>query len=336
MKFKAVQIDNFVKHPDAAIKAILVYGSNEGLVRDTIKRLAKSVCNDLQDAFQVAELSGDAVTADFGLLYGEYNGQSLMGGRRVIIVRDAGNDLSKELRKMLDASKSPNLLLLSGAASLNSKSSLVKLADDSGDMAVFACYDDKNEDIASVLRKMGLTFEPAALQLLYARLSNDRMINLNELDKLAIYMGEAKNVTPEIVGKIISDASDSSVEDICYAALEGNKIKALAFYNRYLNEGCEPVLLVRSLMYQLMKLLLCRAGIENGESADVAMQRLTPRIIFYRAEGFKRQLSCWSRDKLLRALELVFEAEKNCKTTNMPAAEIVSMTLLRLAAAAKR
>lgn len=85
-----------------------------------------------------------------------------------------------------------------------------------------------------------------------------------------------------------------------------------------------------------MKLLICQAGIENGETVDRAMQRLVPRIIFYRADAFKRQLSAWKRDKLLRGLEMLYAAEKDCKTTNMPAIEIVSMLLLRMSAAAKR
>ena len=113
-------------------------------------------------------------------------------------------------------------------------------------------------------------------------------------------------------------------------------MKALSFYTRYVNEGNEPAAVVRGLTYHLMKLLVCRAGIENGESVDRAMQRLMPRIIFYRTDAFKQQLSYWSRDKLLRALEMLYAAEKDCKTTNMPAAEVVSMLLLRLAAAAKR
>ena len=314
MIFKSVQVDGFVKKPDEKIRAVLVYGSNDGLRRDTVKRLA-----------------------DIGVLYGEFNGQSLTGGRRVIIVNDAGNDLTKAIRKMLDESPNTgNLLILSGAGSLNKKSSLVKLAEDSEDMAAVACYEDKNEDICSVLKSMGMTFEPAAVQLLCSRLSGDRMVNLNELEKLATYMGTAKNVTAEIVGKIISDASDAALDDIYYAALGGDKVKALSFYTRYVNEGNEPAAVVRGLTYHLMKLLVCRAGIENGESVDRAMQRLMPRIIFYRTDAFKQQLSYWSRDKLLRALEMLYAAEKDCKTTNMPAAEVVSMLLLRLAAAAKR
>lgn len=337
MIFKTVQVDNFIKKPDEKIKAFLVYGSNDGLQRDTVRRLAKAICSNLSDAFQVAELNGGDLGADIGSLYGEFNGQSLMGGRRVVIVNDAGNDLSKALRKMLDESpKAQNLLILSGAGNLNKKSSLVKLAEDSADMAVFACYEDKNEDICGVLRGMGLTFEPAAIQLLCSRLSGDRMINLGELDKLAVYMGNGKTVTPEIVEKIISDTSDSSLEDIYYATLDGDKASALNFYNRYINEGNEPVSVVRSIMYHFMKLLICQAGIENGEPTDKAMQRLIPRVIFYRVDAFKRQLNAWNREKLLKGMEMLYTAEKDCKTTHMPAVEIVSMLLLRIAAASKR
>ena len=279
MIFKSVQVDGFVKKPDEKIRAVLVYGSNDGLRRDTVKRLAAAVCPDLNDPFRAAELAGGDLAADVGTLYGEFNGQSLTGGRRVIIVNDAGNDLTKAIRKMLDESPNTgNLLILSGAGSLNKKSSLVKLAEDSEDMAAVACYEDKNEDICSVLKSMGMTFEPAAVQLLCSRLSGDRMVNLNELEKLATYMGTAKNVTAEIVGKIISDASDAALDDIYYAALGGDKVKALSFYTRYVNEGNEPAAVVRGLTYHLMKLLVCRAGIENGESVDRAMQRLMPRI----------------------------------------------------------
>ena len=112
MIFKSLQIENFIKKSDEKVKAILVYGTNDGLVLDTIKRIAKSVCKDLNDAFQVADLSGESVLDDFGKLYAEYNGQSLMGGRRVIIVREISNQLTKDVRKMLDESKSDNLLLI--------------------------------------------------------------------------------------------------------------------------------------------------------------------------------------------------------------------------------
>lgn len=335
MIFKSGQVESYIKKPDSRIKAFLVFGNNDGLVLDTAKKIARSICPDLDDAFQVAELSGEDVAADFGKLYGEYNGQSLMGGRRVIMVRDAGNQISKELRKMLDDSNSENLLILY-ANDLNKKSSLVKLAEGSDDIACVGCYEDKDEDIYNALKTMGLTFDPTALRMLYARLSGDRMINLAELDKLKIYMGDAKTVTADIVDKVISDQSDSSTDDICYAAMGGNRAKAESLYQKYVNEGNEPVSVVRALVYHVLKLLTCQAVMERKAGVDAAVKQLVPPIIFYRVDAFKEQLRLWNRDKLLRVLGLLYEAEKDCKTTGMPTEEIVSMTLMKVAGAARR
>ena len=85
-----------------------------------------------------------------------------------------------------------------------------------------------------------------------------------------------------------------------------------------------------------MSTITAQAIDNSGPPAEKAMQRLVPKIIFYRADAFRQQLSNWSRNKLQRALAMIYEAEKDCKTTGLPAEEIVSLTLLRLAAAAKR
>lgn len=332
MIFKALQVDNFIKKADKNIKAILVYGTNDGLVLESIKRLARSVCPDLNDAFQVADITGESVLEDFGKLAAEYNAQSLMGGRRVIIVRDVSNQLTNDIRKMLDESKSDNLLLMY-ANDFNKKSSLVKLAENSDDMAGYACYDDKDDDIYHVLRTTGLTFDPQAVQFLCSRLSNDRMINLSEIEKLKTYMGEAKNVTVDIVAKVISDQSNSSAEDICYAVMNGDRAEAEKLFEKYLDEGNEAVSVVKSLEYHVMKLINAVAEMEKGESEDKVTESLIPKSMFYRKDSFKRQLRKWKKDKLLSALEVLYEVEKDCKTTGMPQEDVVGRMLLRMAGA---
>lgn len=335
MIFKALQVENFIKKADAKIKAILVFGTNDGLVLDTIKRIARSICSDLNDAFRVADLSGESVLEDVGKLYAEYNGQSLMGGRRVVIVREISNQLTKEIRKMLDDSKSDNLLLMY-ASNFNKKSSLVQLAESSDDMACYACYEDKNADVYNMLKTTGLTFNPDAIEFLCARLSNDRMINMSEIEKLKTYMGEAKNVTIDIIAKVISDQSNSSSEDICYAAMGGDKNSAIKLFAKYVAEGNEPVLLIKAMERHVMRLLDCAAKTEKGNSIEKVVSSLTPKLMYYREEAFKSQLRKWRRDKIFSILDLLYDTEKSCKTTGMPEDEIVERMLLRVASAANR
>lgn len=339
MQFKQAQIEKYLKKPDDVLRCTVIYGSNEGLQAEYVKKFTASVSPDLYDPFRVVYLNGSDVNGDPGILFGEYNGQSLMGGRRVIIIREGDNNLTKHVKALFEKNVSDTLLIVS-SGSLNKKSSLVKLAEESDIMAAIACYEDRDEDIFASARakfvENGVTIGNEALQLLCSRLSNDRMSNSGEIDKLITYLGDHKNVTVEDVQKCISDSSASSTDDVCFATAGGYTEKALAAYNKLLNEGSEPISIIRSLTYHFNKILSCLANVENGDTVDKAVFKLQPRIIFFREQSFKRQVSIWRKDKLLSVLELLYKCERDCKTTNMPVNEIVSYMLMQISSAARK
>lgn len=339
MIFKQAQIDKYLKKPESNVKGFVVYGSNDGLVNEYVKKLVQTVSTDLYDPFSVVYLNGSDVNAEVGTLFSEYSSQSLMGGRRVIVIKDADNNLTKHLRAMFDESKSDTLVILS-STSLNKKSSLVSLAEEREDMALIACYEDRDEDIFSTARakfiENGLTISHDALQLLCSRLSSDRKTNLGELEKLITYMGDKKNVAIEDVQSSISDQSSSSSDDICYFAASGQSEKALKSFRKMINEGTEPISIVRSMAYHFNKILTAKGFLEKGESMDKMMYKITPRVIFFRESSFKRQVSIWPRERLFSVLELLYKAERDCKTTNMPVEEIVSYTIMQISSAAAR
>lgn len=339
MIYKQAQIDKFLKRPDNSLRVVLVYGSNEGLMAEQVKNFTKAICDDVNDPFRVAYLNGADVNADPGILFGEYGSQSLMGGRRVIVVRDADNNLTKNLKSLFETTKSDALLIIS-SGSLNKKSSLVKLGEDSEDMAVIPCYEDRDEDIYGAARTKfvegGYTIGNEALQILCARLSNDRKSSMGEIDKLMTYMGDRKNITTEDVVAIISDNSASTADDVCYYVAGGQTEKALASFTKLLNEGSEPISIIRNVTYHFNKLLTCLGMVEQGETVDKALMRLTPPIIFFRKSSFKMQVSLWPKERLFSVLELLYKCERDCKSTNMPVEEIVSYTLMQIGSAAAK
>lgn len=339
MIYKQVQIDKFLKRPDNSLRAVIIYGSNEGLMAEYTKSFVRAICEDINDPFRVAYLAGADVNADPGILFGEYGSQSLMGGRRVIIVRDADNNLTKHLKALFETAKSDTLLVIS-SGSLNKKSSLVKFGEDSDDIAVIACYEDRDEDIYGAARAKfvegGYTIGNEALQILCARLSNDRKSSMGEIDKLMTYMGDRKNIATEDVVAIISDNSASTADDVCHYVAAGQTEKALASFSKLLNEGAEPISIIRNVTYHFNKILTCMGMMEQGEMIDKAIMRLSPPIIFFRKSSFKMQVSLWPKDWLLNVLELLYKCERDCKTTNMPVEEMVSFTLMQIGSAAAK
>ncbi len=340
MIYKQAQIEGYFKKPDINIKAVLLYGQNEGLIAEYVKKLVLTVSADLYDPFSVVYLNWDDVKGDVGALVSEYNSQSLMGSRRVVVLKDADNNLAKPLAEMLESSKSDTLLVISGGASLNSRSVLVTLANTEKYIAAVACYEDRDENIASsariLLLERGITFPNDAFMLLCARLSNDRKSNVNEIEKLVTYVGTKKHFEVEDVRAVVFDQAISGIDDLCFYTFSGVKLKALNSLKYLLNEGVEEVQIVRALTRHVNKLLEGKAQTESGLSSLDAAKKVLPKNMFYRYDMAAVQLSRWSKERLFDVMELLYKAEKDCKTTNMPTREAVSYVVLTLLSAAAK
>lgn len=279
MNIKPEQVEGILKSLPPQIRGVVIYGSNEGMISTLSQQFVKAVSPDVYDAFHVSYLEMSDISSDVGTLYAEYNAQSLMGGRRVVVIKEATNLLTKPLKEMLSSSRSDSLLVIT-SSSLKTKDSLAVMAKDESDFYGIGCYDDRDEDIATFaskfMSKNGFSIDNATFQLLCSRLSNDRKISANELDKLITYMGNKKNIDISDIQTVISDTSASSQEDLCYFVAQGFTEKAVASYNRLVFEGEQPVSLIRTLSYHFMKLLDCAVKMEKGETADKVVFGMRP------------------------------------------------------------
>ena len=339
MNFKDIDITKYLKTPDLGIKCFIIFGTNEGKIADYCSQLAKSVCLDLNDAFRVVNLSMDVLSKDIGALFGEYNAQSLLGGRRVIIVKEVSDLLTKHLKVLFDDNKSDALLILT-SSSLTTKSSLVSFGKDRNDVATIGCYDDREKDIKAFVRdyliKNQITISENATELLCMRLSNDKKANLSEMDKLITYLGTRRNIEIDDIKTVICDTSSSSVDDLCHFIGLGLTDKAIASYKELLNEGLEPVTIIRSISYHFLNLLEYTYSLEQGKRADEIITSIKPPVMFYRKDDLKLQINIWKKNLVLDAVGLIYQCEKDCKTTNLPAQEILSYTIMQLCGAAKK
>lgn len=339
MIFKEAQVKKYILKADKNIHCFLIYGPNRGLVDNWTSKIAKSIVPDLNDAFRVAAIENSSLSQNPNLLEDEYNAISLMGGNRVIIINDADNNITKKIKTLLE-NPNPDCLIIINSYSMNKSSSMVKFADSENIIASIACYEDRAEDIydfaKSILSENNFMIKAEALQLLCSHLSNDRKASENEIEKLITYMGENKNISIEDIQAIIGDNAAISNEDLSYACASGQIANAIKTYDKLILEGIEPVAIIRILYYHFYKLIIANSFLQQGKSLDEAMNKLVPKIIFFRKSAFKNQLSIWPKDKLYHVLSLLYDAEKDCKTTNMPNIEICSRLILQIASAASR
>ena len=339
MKITNAKIEGFLRAPDPAARAILVFGPDEGLVRERAIRLAKTMVDDLNDPFRVVEITGTDLKNDPARLADEAASMSFGGGSRVVRIRQAGDACAPACKAFLELDTPADALVVMDAGDLNPRSKLRKLFEAAKNAACIPCYADDLRSLPDVIResltRFELTADRNAMSLLVQNLGSDRSVTRGELEKLALYMGGPAQVSEDDVRAAIGDTAASGIDDVVYSAASGDTQKLESSLNRVLSEGINAVQLVRAAERHFQRLHIARGQMANGHNADQATRSLRPPIIFKLADAFKRQLNLWPEAKLSRAFEVLTQAEIDCKTTGLPANAICGRAMLTIAQAAK-
>jgi DNA polymerase-3 subunit delta len=341
VKLSGQAIERFLSRPDPSVRAVVVYGGDEGLVRERAAQLGRTVVPDLNDPFQVAVLTADAVASDPAVLADEAAAMSLMGGRRLIRIRDGSDKLAKALTAMLDVPAGDSLTVIE-AGDLPARSTLRKLAETAVNAAAVPCYVEDEAGLARTLAGQiadaGKSIDPDAMRLLASCLVGDRMLARGELDKLLLYLGDARTITMDDVAAAVVDTATLGMDDAIRAALDGNFQGLDRCLTRLAGEGTGGVALLRVAQIHFRRLHVTRARIDAGASADRALSQLQPPLFFKAKDAFAADVARWPLPRIQAALDRLVEAETASKRTGandtLLAADAM-LAIARVAAALK-
>lgn len=341
MKIEPRQVDAFLKKPDPRIRGVVIHGNDDGLIAERAVRLARTVCEDLKDPFRVVDIAGDALKGDPARLADEFGAMSLMGGRRVIRVRPAGEESAAALENLAAAGAGDALVILE-AGNLTPRSSLRALAETEPSLAALPCYADTEADLERLVeeaaRVEGFAVEEDALAWIIERLGGDRGQSRSEIDKLLLYKGDDPDRTIRLAdaAAVLGDTSAMDIDDVVGATFDGDLKTLDRALDRVFAEGGNAVQLVRALQRHADQLHLV-SGHAKGGNFEAAMfkARGLPRggPVRRRFEGHLRR---WPLPRLGLALSRILDAELECKTTGFPDQTIARRLCLSLARAAAR
>lgn len=341
MKIPPRQIDAFVQKPDPAMRAVLVYGPDEGKMRERVALIGRSVVADLNDPFNVAVLTADILASDPARLNDEANAMSMMGGNRLIRIEGAGDALTVQLKAYL-ADPNPHNLILIEAQDLTTRSSLRKLFETAPNAAAIPCYLANVGDLQSLIRKTvqagGYAIDGDATTWLAQRLIGDHAIVVNELDKLMLYMASTPpgtRITLDDAQASCGQTGDQSLDDLIYATGGGLPDVALRSFHQLIAEGTPLIIVHRSLQNHFRRLHLTRALMENGIPMAEAMNQLQPKVFFKWEDNFRDQLGRWSMAVLESFLQKLSQLEADCKQTGAPDETLTAQAILSISARRK-
>lgn len=318
MKISAGRADTFLEKPDKSVRAILLYGPDAGLVRERGQGFAKRQAGG-SDAFAITEISGDAIKKDGAILSDASRSLSLMSdGDPVVRVRDVADASTGIIESWLDdgAGLKPTVF---EAGELAPRSKLRQLFEKRDDAAAIGCYADEGQSLDAVVRQhlgqADLSIDRDAMMLLTSRLGADRFAVRQELDKLLLYKGKSDDpVSVEDVDAVIGDVKSSVLGDLAMAVGGGNLPAMLGMLARARAEDINAVAILRAVQRHFDRLLTVQAEMTNGTRIEDAMKRLRPPVFFKQATAFSRQATSWPVGHINRALTLLLETERDCKS----------------------
>ncbi len=326
MKIANAQIDFYIqKIAQEKIAGCLIFGPETSVVDYRFDLIAKKISPDLSDPFMVANLSKERLAEDKGILSDEFFSFSMLGGRKLILVKNADIAAGAALKILFEdrdyAKKSDNFILIH-AGDLDKASVLRKAAEDNLNFAVIACYEDDEctirNFIANQLAAKQVKSSPQVLDLLLEKFGKNRQIILSELEKIMLFLGDSKELSIELVAKLTaSEAESSSNEFVMNFAAQKFDV-ALLQAERLFKDGFEAITLIRFLSNYLQKLYHSKAEIES-QNADFEEVVKSQRLFFKTEIEFRKHLKTLSLKFLIKNLQSLADLEIKIKTGALPA-----------------
>lgn len=335
-------IESFLEAPGPEFLAFLLYGEDNGLVRERSARLAATVVDDAADPFRVCNINGAMLREEPTRLFDEMAALSLTGGRRLIRLDRAGNSHSAAIQTVLDdpALSAADSVLLVEAATLAPRDSLRKLFESHKRAAAIPCYLDDERSleglISDIMAQYGLQVEPSAMAYLCENLGTDRQITRSELEKLALFKGRNGGAVSLADAQAnIGDGAPMARDAVALATASGDQAGLDRALMKCRIAGESPIAILRAVIRHLQRLHLLSIKIRNGGNAGQLIKSHRPPIFFKHQGIIQRQLQEWRPQRLTQALDILTEAELDCKTTGLPAEAICGRALIRIANAAR-
>lgn len=311
---------------------VVLTGGETFLVRRSLAALRNVVLGEGDDDFGFTRFEG--VLASLSDVLDELATAPLLGGRRLVVVDDADPFVTRyraALERYADAPSSRGVLVLV-VKSLPANTRLAKKVALVG--VCVECQTPRAGELPAwavrwAQATYGKKLARQAAELLVELVGSDLGMLEGELDKLAVYAGDAVAITLDDVETLTGGWVVETRWKLLDAAAEGRTGDALAMLDRLLVSGEAPVGLLATLAWQLRMLAQAARLAQRGTPLRTALSRVGVKpFAAARAEAQLRRLG---RARANRLFDWLLEADLELKGgSSLPPRTVLEKLLVRL------
>ncbi len=337
---KAQDADRIVAKPPAGVGFYLVYGPDAGLVAERAETIAAASA-DPSDPFSLLRFDAGQIASDPSRLADEAYAVSMFGGRRAILIRDAGSRQQiAGLVGPLLKNPPPETVVVLEAGDLRKTNPLRSLFERDKTAYAIPCYADDDAAVGRLVdeeaKAAGLTVAPDARAMLVSQLGGDRLISRSEIVKLCLYALGKGRITADDVALLVGDSATIAFDDVIDAAAVGDLPGLSAAIARAEADGMDPGTLALMALRHFQLLDDARAAVDGGRRPADVVDGLRPPVFYKRKDRMAVALGLWTAPRLERALALLGDVVRDARLNPALARQIVGDALVTLARVAEQ
>jgi DNA polymerase III subunit delta len=172
--------------------------------------------------------------------------------------------------------------------------------------------DEARQEAQAMLRRGGVSMEPAALEMLVESLGADVARLATEIEKLALFATSSKtSITEDDIASLIPDARETNIFALVNALGRRDRIKALGILDTLCRDGEYLPLALSFLSTQFRTALIAKeAGLRTSQQIQGHFTKLGVPMWGSRAEQVAQTMAKFTKEQLERGMKLIFEADR--------------------------
>ncbi len=274
-----------------------IYGDEELLVEEALKRLRNMVAAEVDADFNIEIFDAPEVGAE--RIVDSAETVPLMSSRRLVIARDVDRLVKKEQDILAAYLERPNpdttLVLVAhipgSGEQRDSKtlkrieaSSLFKKGRSAGEVMKFSMAgrgkQQKTEDwINKQFKKRGKRIEPAALQMLMDRVGRQLRDLEDAVERLSLFTSDKDTIDVSDLVEVVVSVAEQPIFDLVDAVADRRRDLSLYLLNRLLRQGESPEKIFSLLLRQFRLIARCKSLSMDHDYGAIASQLGIPPFL---------------------------------------------------------
>ena len=308
----------------------LFYGEEDFLIQEFTENVKQAAleqgAEDFNfDVFYASDVDGAAVV-------NAAMSVPMMTERRVVLVKNIQYFKSRSIDLLAAYSGKPSpttCLILVGDKFKPDSQSAKKLKKNSYHIEARRLYDNQIPGwIKTYLKNQKFTITNDALQLLQVNTGNSLRTICSELEKIKLNIGERSEITISDVETVVGVSREYNVFEFCDAVVERNIKKSVRIQARMLQLGESPIGMLVMLTRHFTILAKLTTMLRQRQNKYDISKGL--KVNPYFVDNYIRQARMYSQTQIMRAFELLLEADQQLKMSYQKPGLILENLIFKL------